>query len=167
MERKKIERKRNRAKDSEESNFSGRPRRMGSIGKVGLLIKRRQRLERRRPGVHRHRRPGADVGTLGRKRKTFARQNVERLPTPLGRCIPGTSYLGCVVGGRSGIKRMRKKITYRFYLLKRFVFKGFLLLYILYYNFYLCIFLLVLFLFPFPPSLKLERLLKKIRRMMN
>lgn len=66
---KKIKRKRNRVKDSEESNFSGRPRRMGSIGKVGLLIKRRQRLERRRPGVHRHRRPGADVGTLGRKRK--------------------------------------------------------------------------------------------------
>lgn len=51
---KKIERKRNWAKDSEESNFSGRPRRMGSIGKVGLLIKRRQRLLRRRPGVHHH-----------------------------------------------------------------------------------------------------------------
>jgi len=52
---------------------------------------------------------GADVGTLGRKRKTFARQNVERLPTPLGRRIPGTSYLGCVVGGRSGEKKDEKK----------------------------------------------------------
>ncbi|KAL4134943.1 hypothetical protein QTP88_006623 [Uroleucon formosanum] len=75
---------------------------MGSIGKVGLLIKRRRRLLRRRPGVHRHRRPGADVGTLGRKRKTFARQNAERSPTLLGRCIPsGISHLDCVVCRRS------------------------------------------------------------------
>lgn len=86
-------------KYSNESNFFGLPQRMGSIGKSRSINQMKKKtIQKLRPGVHHHWRPGADVGTLGCKRKTVARQNVERSPTLPGRCIPGgISYLDCVV----------------------------------------------------------------------